>query len=184
MKKELFGELRVIAMKGCEKFVSQVDKYLKEWRETDQTFVAKHECPRFGTGEAKCVINETLRGDDVYIITDCFNYNVTYKMYGMTVPMSPDDHYSDLKRVVAAIAGKARRITVIMLMLYEGRQHKRSKRESLDCAVMLQELIAMGVTNFLTFDAHDPNVQNAIPTMALDNFYPTNDILKEFLKNN
>ena len=148
MKKELFGDLRVIAMKGCEKFASQVDSYLKEWRETDETFIVKHVCPRFGTGEAKCVINETLRGDDVFFITDCFNYSVSYKMYGMVVPMSPDDHYADLKRVIAAIACKARRITVIMPMLYEGRQHKRSKRESLDCAIMLQELIAMGVTNF------------------------------------
>ena len=128
MKKELYGELRVIGMKGCEEFVSQVDSYLKEWRGSapEDTFVVDHECPRFGTGEAKCVINETLRGDDVYIITDCFNYSVTYKMYGMDVPMSPDDHYCDLKRTIAAIAGKARRITVIMLMLYEGRQHKRS----------------------------------------------------------
>ena len=130
MKKELYGELRVIGMKGCEEFVSQVDSYLKEWRGSapEDTFVVDHECPRFGTGEAKCVIHETLRGDDVYIITDCFNYSVTYKMYGMDVPMSPDDHYCDLKRTIAAIAGKARRITVIMLMLYEGRQHKRSAR--------------------------------------------------------
>ena len=183
MKKELFCELRVIAMKGCEKFASQVDSYLKEWRETDETFMVKHECPRFGTGEAKCVINETLRGDDVYIITDCFNYSVTYKMYGMVVPMSPDDHYADLKRVIAAIAGKARRITVIMPMLYEGRQHKRSKRESLDCAIMLQELIAMGVTNFLTFDAHDPRINNAIPLHGFDNVQPTYQMIKALVEN-
>ena len=183
MKKELFGELKVIAMKGCEKFASQVDSYLKEWRETDETFIVKHECPRFGTGEAKCVINETLRGDDVYIITDCFNYSVTYKMYGMVVPMSPDDHYADLKRVIAAIAGKARRITLIMPMLYEGRQHKRSKRESLDCAIMLQELIAMGVTNFLTFDAHDPRINNAIPLHGFDNVQPTYQMIKALVEN-
>ena len=184
MKQELFGELRVIAMKGCEQFVSQVNNYLKEWRNSkpDETFVVKHECPRFGTGEAKCVIHETLRGDDVYIISDCFNYSITYKMYGMNVPMSPDDHYCDLKRVVAAIAGKARRITVIMPMLYEGRQHKRSKRESLDCAVMLQELISMGVTNFLTFDAHDPRISNAIPLHGFDNVQPTYQMIKAFIK--
>ncbi len=183
MKKEHLGELKVIGMKGCEKFVEQVDRYLKEWRGTDETFVIKHECPRFGTGEAKCVIHETLRGDDVYIISDCFNYSVTYKMYSMTVPMSPDDHYADLKRVVAAIAGKARRITVIMPMLYEGRQHKRNARESLDCAIMLQELIGMGVTNFLTFDAHDPRINNAIPLHGFDNVQPTYQMIKALVKN-
>ncbi|MBR3845374.1 MAG: ribose-phosphate pyrophosphokinase [Clostridia bacterium] len=185
MKKELYGELRVIGMKGCEEFVSQVDSYLKEWRGSapEDTFVVDHECPRFGTGEAKCVIHETLRGDDVYIITDCFNYSVTYKMYGMDVPMSPDDHYCDLKRTIAAIAGKARRITVIMLMLYEGRQHKRSARESLDCALMLQELIGMGVTNFLTFDAHDPRINNAVPLSGFDNVQPTYQMIKALIKN-
>ena len=185
MKKELFGELRVIGMKGCEEFVTQVDSYLREWRKCnpDETFLVKHSCPRFGTGEAKGVINETLRGDDVYIISDCFNYSVTYKMYGMDVPMSPDDHYCDLKRTIAAIAGKARRITVIMPMLYEGRQHKRSARESLDCAVMLQELIQMGVTNFLTFDAHDPRINNAIPLSGFDNVQPTYQMIKALLKN-
>ena len=185
MKNELFGELRVIGMKGCEEFVAQVDAYLRTWRKTnpDETFLVDHSCPRFGTGEAKCVINQTLRGDDVYIITDCFNYNVTYKMYGMTVPMSPDDHYADLKRIIAAIAGKARRITVIMPMLYEGRQHKRSARESLDCAVMLQELVGMGVSNILTFDAHDPRINNAIPLSGFDNVQPTYQMVKALLKN-
>lgn len=184
MKKELYGELRVIGMKGCEEFVSQVDSYLKEWRGSapEDTFVVDHECPRFGTGEAKCVIHETLRGDDVYIITDCFNYSVTYKMYGMDVPMSPDDHYCDLKRTIAAIAGKARRITVIMLMLYEGRQHKRSARESLDCSLMLQELIGMGVTNFLTFDAHDPRINNAVPLSGFDNVQPTYQMIKALIR--
>ncbi len=185
MKKEHLGELRVIGMKGCEQFVAQVDAYLKEWRgsEENETFLVKHECPRFGTGEAKCVVHETLRGDDVYIICDVFNYSVTYKMYGMTVPMSPDDHYADLKRIVAAIAGKARRITVIMPMLYEGRQHKRNARESLDCAVMLQELIGMGVSNFLTFDAHDPRISNAIPLDGFDNVQPTYQMIKALIKN-
>ena len=184
MKKELYGELRVIGMKGCEEFVAQVDAYLKDWRKCnpEETFLVDHACPRFGSGEAKCVINQTLRGDDVYIITDCFNYSVTYNMYGMKVPMSPDDHYCDLKRTIAAIAGKARRITVIMLMLYEGRQHKRSARESLDCAVMLQELIGMGVSNFLTFDAHDPRINNAIPLNGFDNVQPTYQMIKALLK--
>ena len=185
MKEEVYAQLSVICMKGCEEFVSQVDAYLKEWRgcESEETFIVNHECPRFGTGEAKCVIHETLRGDDVYIITDCFNYSVTYKMYGMQVPMSPDDHYCDLKRTIAAIAGKARRITVIMLMLYEGRQHKRTARESLDCALMLQELMGMGVTNFLTFDAHDPRINNAVPLNGFDNVQPTYQMIKTLIKN-
>lgn len=185
MRRSLYGELRVIGMKGCEKFVSQVDDYLKEWRDNQEgdTFVVKHDCPRFGSGEAKGIINESLRGDDVYIITDCFNYSVTYNMYGMKVPMSPDDHYCDLKRTIAAIAGKARRITVIMLMLYEGRQHKRSSRESLDCALMLQELMGMGVSNFLTFDAHDPRINNAIPLSGFDNVQPTYQMIKALVKN-
>lgn len=184
MKKELYGELRIIGMKGCEQFVSQVDDYIKEWRKSqgEDTFVVDHQCPRFSTGEAKCIIRETLRGDDVYIITDVFNYSITYDMYGMRVPMSPDDHYCDLKRVIAAIAGKARRITVIMLMLYEGRQHKRSARESLDCALMLQELVNMGVTNIITFDAHDPRINNAVPLSGFDNVQPTYQMIKALIK--
>lgn len=185
MRKELYGELRVIGMKGCESFVSQVDSCLREWRKNseDETYLVNHSCPRFGSGEAKAVIHESLRGDDVYIITDCFNYSVTFNMYGMEVPMSPDDHYCDLKRTIAAIAGKARRITVIMLMLYEGRQHKRNARESLDCALMLQELISMGVTNFLTFDAHDPRINNAIPLSGFDNIQPTYQMIKTLVEN-
>ena len=142
MKQSQFGELSVIGMRGCESFVNQVDYYLKDWRRHggDDTYLVDVDCPRFGTGEAKGFLHESLRGHDVYIICDTFNYGVTYKMYGQEVPMSPDDHYADLKRIIAAIAGKARRITVIMPMLYEGRQHKRSHRESLDCAIMLQEL--------------------------------------------
>ena len=184
MKEALYGELRVIGMKGCEQFVSQVDYYLKEWRKSgaDGTFLASAECPRFGTGEAKGVIHESLRGDDVYIIADVFNYSVTYKMYGQVVPMSPDDHYADLKRTIAAIAGKARRVNVIMPMLYEGRQHKRSSRESLDCALMLQELVAMGVTNFITFDAHDPRISNAIPLSGFDNVQPTYQMIKALVR--
>lgn len=184
MKEDLYGELRVIGMKGCEQFASQVDYYLKEWRKNgaDSTYLVSSECPRFGTGEAKCVIHESLRGDDVYIIADVFNYSVTYKMYGQTVPMSPDDHYSDIKRTIAAIAGKARRVNVIMPMLYEGRQHKRSSRESLDCALMLQELVHMGVTNFITFDAHDPRMNNAIPLSGFDNVQPTYQMIKALIR--
>ena len=174
MREEQFAELSVIGMKGCESFCSQVDYYLKEWRRhgEDKTFLVKAECPRFSSGEAKALLHESLRGHDLYIISDVFNYGVTYKMYGMEVPMSPDDHYADLKRIIAANMGKARRITVIMPMLYEGRQHKRSARESLDCALMLQELINMGVTNIITFDAHDPRVQNAIPLNGFETVQP------------
>jgi ribose-phosphate pyrophosphokinase len=158
MKDNQCGQLAVIGMRGCEKFTAQVDNYLKDWRRRggeENSFIIDADCPRFGSGEGKGIIHESMRGKDVYIICDTFNYGVTYKMYGMTVPMSPDDHYADLKRIIAAIGGKARRITVIMPMLYEGRQHKKSSRESLDCALMLQELVAMGVSNILTFDAHD-----------------------------
>ena len=134
MKESQYAELSVIGMKGCEQFAAQVDYYLKEWRRHggDESFLVKVDCPRFGTGEAKGLIHQSLRGHDLYIICDVFNYGVTYKMYGQEVPMSPDDHYADLKRIIAADAGKARRISVIMPMLYEGRQHKRSSRESLD----------------------------------------------------
>lgn len=184
MKKDLYGELRVIGMRGCEQFASQVDYYLKEWRKNspDSTYLVSSECPRFGTGEAKCVIHESLRGDDVYIIADVFNYSVTYKMYGQTVPMSPDEHYADIKRTIAAIAGKARRVSLIMPMLYEGRQHKRSSRESLDCALMLQELVHMGVSNFITFDAHDSRINNAIPLSGFDNVQPTYQMIKALIR--
>ena len=184
MREEQFAELSVVGMRGCEHFCSQVDNYLKEWRRhgDDQTFLVKAECPRFGSGEGKGLIHESLRGHDLYIISDVFNYGVTYKMYGQEVPMSPDDHYADLKRVIAANMGKARRISVIMPMLYEGRQHKRSSRESLDCAIMLQELIHMGVTNIITFDAHDPRVQNAIPLSGFDDVKPTYQMIKALVR--
>jgi len=185
MKESLFGELSVIGMRGCEQFVSQVDYYLKEWRRHggDESFVVPVECPRFGTGEAKGLLHKSMRGHDVYIICDPFNYGVKYKMYGMEVPMSPDDHFADLKRILGAIGGKARRTSVIMPMLYEGRQHKRSTRESLDCAVMLQELENMGVANIITFDAHDPRVQNAIPLCGFDSVKPSYQMLKALVRN-
>lgn len=185
MKEALFGDLSVIGMRGCEQFVSQVDYYLKDWRRHggDESFTVEAECPRFGTGEAKGLIHKSLRGHDVYIICDPFNYGVTYKMYGQTVPMSPDDHFADLKRILGAIAGKARRTSVIMPMLYEGRQHRRTSRESLDCALMLKELENMGVSNIITFDAHDARIQNAIPLCGFDSVRPTYQMLKAFVKN-
>lgn len=184
MREAQFAELSVIGMRGCENFCSQVDYYLKEWRRhgEDKTFLVNAECPRFSSGEGKGLLHESMRGHDLYIIADVFNYGVTYKMYGMDVPMSPDDHYADLKRIIAAAMGKARRITVIMPMLYEGRQHKRSARESLDCALMLQELINMGVTNIITFDAHDPRVQNAIPLSGFDNVRPSYQMIKALVR--
>ena len=185
MKESQYGELSVIGMRGCEEFAAQVDYYLKEWRRHggEESFLVKADCPRFGTGEAKALLHQSLRGHDLYIICDTFNYGVTYKMYGQEVPMSPDDHYADLKRIIASVGGKARRITVIMPMLYEGRQHKRSRRESLDCATMLQELVQMGVSNIITFDAHDPRVQNAIPLSGFDDVKPTYQMIKALVKN-
>ncbi len=184
MKESLYGELTVIGMKGCEKFADRVDYYLKEWRRHggESTYLAHVDCPRFGSGEGKAIIKESMRGQDVYIICDMFNYGVTYKLHDMIVPMSPDDHYADLKRIIAAIGGKARRITVIMPMLYEGRQHKRTARESLDCATMLQEVVNMGVSNIITFDAHDPRVANAIPLSGFDNVMPNYQMIKALVR--
>ena len=183
MKESLYGELSVIGMKGCESFVAEVDAYLQEWRgeQCEGSYLVDSSCPRFGSGEAKGAVHQSLRGNDVYIICDVFNHGVTYKMYGKTVPMSPDDHFQDLKRVIGAIGGKARRISVIMPMLYEGRQHKRSGRESLDCALALQELVKMGVTNIITFDAHDPRVQNAIPLSGFDDVRTSYQMVKAML---
>ncbi len=184
MKESLYGELSVIGMPGCEQFVSQVDNYLREWRRhgEDESFLAPAECPRFGTGEGKGMLHQSMRGHDVYIFCDPFNYGVTYKMRGQIIPMSPDDHYADLKRIIAAIAGKSRRISIFMPMLYEGRQHKRSGRESLDCALMLQELENMGVSNIITFDAHDPRVQNSIPLCGFDDIRPAYQMLKKLVR--
>lgn len=179
-----YGDMSIIAMKGCEEFAAKVDYYLQQWRgmPDEHTYVITPQCPRFGTGEAKGLINHTARGLDAFIICDCFNWGATYKMYGRTVPMSPDDHFQDLKRVIAALGGKARRINVIMPMLYEGRQHRRSARESLDCAMALQELVSLGVKNILTFDAHDPRICNAIPLGGFDNVQPTYQMIKSLLR--
>lgn len=179
------GKLSVICMKGCEQFAEKIDSYLKDMRkdfDNTPSYITHITCPRFGSGEGKGVIDETVRGHDVYIVCDCFNYGVTYKMYGFDNHMSPDDHYQDLKRIIAAMGGKARRVTVVMMMLYEGRQHRRSKRESLDAALMLQELTKMGVKNVITFDAHDPRISNAIPLSGFDDIQPTYQMIKAITK--
>jgi ribose-phosphate pyrophosphokinase len=180
--------LGIIGMRGCEELAQSVDSYLRWWHpeDTDETkaiestnsFLISVSCPRFGSGEAKGLIRQSVRGHDLFIICDMFNYGVTYRMYDQIVPMSPDDHYQDLKRIISACGGKAKRINVIMPMLYEGRQHKRSSRESLDCAIALQELVHMGVDNLITFDAHDPRVQNAIPLSGFENVKPAYQMLK------
>ncbi len=183
MNEALIGELRVIGMKGTEDFTEQVDAYLRYWRQAGtHSFIVKPDNIRFRTGEAKCIIHESLRGQDVYILADMYNYGATYDMYGMNYPMSPDDHFQDLKRIICAIAGKARRIAVIMPLLYESRQDKRSSRESLDCAIALQELVKMGVSNIITFDVHNSSVQNAIPLSGFDNVHPTYQMIKALVE--
>lgn len=180
----IVGKLTVISMRGCEAFTSKIDDYLKQMRPFEEvdSYITHIHCPRFGTGEAKGVLDATVRGHDVYIICDVFNYSITYKMYGVENHMSPDDHYQDLKRIIAAMGGKARRVTVVMPMLYEGRQHRRKSRESLDAALMLHELVNMGVSNIITFDAHDPRIQNAIPLSGFDDVQPTYQMIKAILK--
>ncbi len=184
--------LGVIAMNGCEEMGRRVNEYLMNWQvdaTSDQKlhsfygsdkngFLLEAHCPRFGTGEGKGMIKDTVRGYDLFIICDVGAYQCTYKLYGREIPMTPDEHYADLKRIIAAVSGKAYRINVIMPMLYEGRQHRRTSRESMDCAVMLQELVAMGVSNIITFDAHDPRVQNAIPLSGFESIMPTYQMLK------
>ena len=193
------GPLGLIAMRGTEEMGEKVNKYLTRWREHTeesgesddmrtspgvqrQDFLIKTVCPRFGNGEGKGMIKESVRGYDIYILCDVGAYNCTYDMYGQTVPMGPDEHFADLKRIIAAMAGKAKRINVIMPMLYEGRQHRRSSRESLDCAMMLQELVDMGVSNIITFDAHDPRVQNAIPRAGFESIMPSYQVFKALLR--
>ena len=188
-----YGPLGIIALPGTEKLAEKINSYLVKWRE-DQirnhkeniafygyqraNYLIDTSIARFGSGEGKAVINDTVRGYDLYILVDCFNYSVTYNMYGKEVPKSPDDHFSDLKRVISAASSKAKRINVIMPMLYEGRQHKRSSRESLDCAMALQELTSLGVENIITFDAHDQRVQNSIPHKSFENVMPTYQMIK------
>lgn len=176
----------IIAMESVKEIGAKIDSYLVEWAgkagyETD-TFLVESECPRFSSGDGKGLIKSTVRGKDLFIIVDVGNYNIKYNYFGMENAMSPDDHFQDLKRIIQAASGKAHRITVIMPNLYGGRQHRRSYRESLDCACALQELEAMGVSNIVTFDAHDPRVQNAIPLMGFDNVMPTYQVLKTMFR--
>ena len=191
------GQLGIIALPGCEEMAKKIDSYLIKWRfernsehkntlafagYEKPTYIVDIDFPRFGTGEGKAAIKQTVRGYDLFILCDVFNYGVTYKMYGMTVPMSPDAHYANVKRAISAVAGKAKRISVIMPMLYEGRQHKRSSRESLDCAMMLQELSNMGVDNIITFDAHDPRVMNSIPLCGFESVSPAYQMIKAMVR--
>ena len=174
--------LALVVLEGASSMGRKIDRHLIDWSknngETPDSFLAKCECPRFSSGDAKGLIKETVRGKDLFIVVDVGNYSCTYKMFGETNKMSPDDHYQDLKRVIQAAGGKARRINVIMPILYGGRQHRRNYRESLDCAVALQELEAMGVENVITFDAHDSRVCNAVPLMGFDNVMPSYQVLK------
>ncbi len=192
------GSLGLIPLESCRSLGEKVDQYLVKWRTEREsehkdslafagyqrdTYILDTKVPRFGSGEAKGVINESVRGDDLYIMVDVCNHSLTYSLSGNKNRMSPDDHYQDLKRIIAAVGGKARRITVIMPFLYESRQHKRTSRESLDCALALQELVAMGVDNIITFDAHDPRVQNAIPLHGFETVQPAYQFIKGLINN-
>ena len=192
------GSLGVIALDGCRELAERVDDYLIGWREDREnehknslvfsgymrdSYLLDVSLPRFGSGEAKGMINESVRGMDLYLLVDVCNYSVTYNMFGEENHMSPDDHYQNLKRIIAAVGGKARRITVIMPFLYESRQHKRSARESLDCAIALQELAKMGVDNIITFDAHDPRVMNSIPLKGFETVQASYQFIKGLLTN-
>lgn len=192
------GSLGIIPLEGCRSLGEKVDYYLVKWRTERESehkdslafagyqrnsYILSAKVPRFGSGEAKGVILESVRGTDLYLLVDVANYSLTYPLSGYENHMSPDDHFQDLKRIIAAVGGKARRITVIMPFLYESRQHKRTSRESLDCAIALQELVAMGVDNIITFDAHDPRVQNAIPLHGFETVQPAYQFIKGLLRN-
>ena len=192
------GALGLVTLKGCEELGQKISNYIVEWRNERENehkstiafsgyqrdnYIVKASVPRFGSGEAKGVILESVRGYDLYLLVDVCNHSLTYNLCGKTNHMSPDDHYQDLKRIIAAVGGKARRITVIMPFLYESRQHKRNGRESLDCALALRELIDMGVDNIITFDAHDPRVQNAIPLSGFETVQPVYQFIKALLNN-
>ena len=192
------GSLGIIPLEGCKELGKKVDYYLVKWRTEREsehkdslafagyqrdTYLLNSKVPRFGSGEAKGIIMESVRGDDLFILVDVCNYSMTYSLCGRENHMSPDDHYQDLKRIISAVGGKARRITVIMPFLYESRQHKRTARESLDCAIALQELVRMGVDNIITFDAHDARVQNAIPLSGFETVQPAYQFIKGLLRN-
>ena len=192
------GSLGIIPLDGCKPLCEKVDYYLVKWRTERESehkdslafagyqrdsYILGAKVPRFGSGEAKGIILESVRGTDLYLLVDVANYSLTYSLCGHENHMSPDDHYQNLKRIIAAVGGKARRITVIMPFLYESRQHKRTSRESLDCALALQEMVSMGVDNIITFDAHDPIVQNAIPLHGFETVQPTYQFIKGLLQN-
>lgn len=192
-----YAPLKLIALDSCETLGNRVNEYLVEFRKNvknvakddpafagyvEDSYLLKASCPRFGSGESKGTLNESIRGKDLYILLDVCNHSITYSINGFVNHKSPDDHYQDLKRVIAAANGKAARINVIMPFLYEGRQHRRSGRESLDCAFALEELSGMGVSNFITFDAHDPRVQNATPLRGFDNFTPPYQFIRSLLR--
>ncbi|MBR6328695.1 MAG: ribose-phosphate pyrophosphokinase [Lachnospiraceae bacterium] len=192
------GSLGIVCLTGCEPLGRMIDSYLVKWRTEREnehkntlafsgyqrdSYLIDASLPRFGSGEAKGIILESVRGSDLYLIVDVCNYSITYSLCGEVNHMSPDDHYQNLKRIIAAVGGKARRITVIMPFLYESRQHKRTARESLDCAIALQELCDMGVDNIITFDAHDARVQNAIPLNGFETVQPAYQFIKGLLKN-
>ena len=192
--------LKLAALESCKELATQVNDHIVSFRRNDMeellrrkedlnyrgydvdSYLLDLKCPRFGSGEAKAVINESVRGADIFAMVDVTNYSLTYNVSGFTNHMSPDDHYQDLKRVIGSSVATAHRVNVIMPFLYEGRQHKRTKRESLDCAMALEELVKMGVSNIITFDAHDPRVQNSIPLSGFDNFMPTYQFVKTLLK--
>ena len=188
------GDLGIIPLQSCSGLGNMVNEYIVDWRKERESvlhqddrvkdsYIVNTKCPRFGSGEAKGTILDSIRGKDLYLLVDVTNYSIEYSLCGHMNKMSPDDHYSDLKRIITAAAGKARRINVIMPFLYESRQHKRTSRESLDCAVALQELHALGVENIITFDAHDPRVQNAIPNSGFDSIQPTYQFIKSLFNN-
>ena len=192
--------LKLAALESCMDLATQVNDHIVSFRRNDieellrrkedlnyrgydvDSYLLDLKCPRFGSGEAKAVINESVRGADIFAMVDVTNYSLTYNVSGFTNHMSPDDHFQDLKRVIGSSVATAHRVNVIMPFLYEGRQHKRTKRESLDCAMALEELVNMGVSNIITFDAHDPRVQNSIPLSGFDNFMPTYQFVKTLLK--
>jgi len=192
-----YAPLKIVAMESIRPIGEKVNNYLVDFRKDtisevsesplyvnykSNNYLVEYEAPRFGTGEGKGRLRESVRGTDLIILTDVGNYSLTYNMFGIQNRMSPDDHYQDLKRIISAATGKAKRITVVMPFLYESRQHKRTKRESLDCALALQELVDMGVSNIITFDAHDPRVQNAIPITGFDSFNPPYQFMKALFR--
>jgi ribose-phosphate pyrophosphokinase len=191
------GELGIIPLESCKTLGEKINAHIVQWRQEREhehsgspllqsyskpSYLVNASVPRFGSGEAKGIINDTVRGDDLYILVDVCNYSLTYSLSGQINHMSPDDHFQDLKRIIAAVGGKARRLNVIMPFLYESRQHKRNGRESLDCALALQELVKMGVDNIITFDAHDPRVQNAIPLHGFETVQPVYQFIKGLCK--